>query len=198
MPGTIDFRGDEALLIVDPQVDFCPGGSLAVDEGDQVMPVLSTMAAEFSGAGRPIIVSRDWHPPETRHFDKWPVHCVRSTAGAEFHPALTLPPSTELITKGTETEDDVYSDFEGHSGTGESLEAMLRRLRVRHLYVGGLATDYCVRASVLDARRLGFEVTVIRDAIRAVDLQPGDGDRALQEMQEAGARIVERWPMRPS
>jgi len=194
MSATIEFKGDEALLIVDPQVDFCPGGSLGVAEGDLVMPVLSSLAAEFARAGRPVFASRDWHPLETEHFRKWPVHCVRGTAGAEFHPQLTFPKCTVLISKGSGTTDDGYSAFEGRSGKGRSFEEVLRSVGVRHLYVGGLTTDYCVRASVLDARKQGFEVTVIKDAIRAVDMNPGDGDRALEEMSAAGAHIIQRLP----
>jgi nicotinamidase/pyrazinamidase len=188
-------RGD-ALLIVDPQVDFCPGGALAVEEGDRVMAPLSDLAAEFAAAGRLVFVSRDWHPPRTRHFEKWPVHCVRGTPGAEFHPALRLPEAVTVITKGTREKDDGYSAFEGLSPGGLTFEDELRRHGVTRLHVGGLATDYCVLHSVLDARVREFEVVVHADAVRAVNAKPGDGERALREMEQAGATLASDAPAR--
>ncbi len=180
----------EALVIVDPQVDFCPGGALAVVEGERVMPVLSELAAAFAAAGAPIYVTRDWHPPQTRHFDRWPPHCVQGSHGAEFHPDLHLPPGYILVSTGTKPDEDGYSGFEGRTPAGRPLAEDMRARGVRSLHVGGLATDYCVRATVLEARARGFEVTVHKDAIRAVEVTPGDGERALDEMRRAGARIT--------
>jgi len=183
-----------ALLIVDVQNDFCPGGALAVPEGDRVVPVLNRAAEAAAAEGWPVYASRDWHPPETRHFKDfggpWPRHCVRDTPGAAFHPALRLPPGTIVVTKGEDPGADGYSAFEGRTPEGGGLLEDLQRRGVRHLYVGGLATDYCVKRSVLDARQHGFDVTVLTDAIAAVNVQPGDEERALEEMRQAGARLA--------
>ncbi|MCS7273569.1 MAG: bifunctional nicotinamidase/pyrazinamidase [Fimbriimonadales bacterium] len=185
---------DVALLIVDVQNDFCPGGALAVAEGDQVIPPLNEAAATIAQRGGAVFASRDWHPRQTKHFaefgGKWPVHCVQGTEGAAFHPDLRLPEGTVIISKGTGTEDDGYSAFEGHTEDGKTLDEALRARGIKRLLVGGLATDYCVRASVLDALRHGYEVIVLTDAIRGVNLQPDDSARALQEMQNAGARLM--------
>ena len=183
----------DALLIVDVQNDFCPGGSLAVAQGDGVIPPLNAVAAWMVAHGRPVFASRDWHPRETRHFSEqggpWPVHCVQDTLGAAFHPDLRLPPGTTVVSKGTDRADDGYSAFEGRDAQGVALREDLRAAGVDHLYVGGLATDYCVRASVLAALGEGLRVTVLDDAIAAVEVQPGDGARAIAEMHEAGAEF---------
>ncbi|MCS6924121.1 MAG: bifunctional nicotinamidase/pyrazinamidase [Fimbriimonadales bacterium] len=183
-----------ALLIVDVQNDFCPGGALAVSEGDQVIPPLNAVAEAVAARGGLVLASRDWHPADTKHFaafgGKWPVHCVQNTSGAAFHPALKLPDSAIVISKGTSREDDGYSAFEGRADDGRTLHEVLQARGVQRLLVGGLATDYCVRASVLDALKHGYEVVVLTDAIRGVNLQPDDSERALQEMQAAGARLM--------
>jgi nicotinamidase/pyrazinamidase len=183
-----------ALLIVDVQNDFCPGGALAVRGGDEVVPVINALAARFAEEGRPVLASRDWHPRETAHFvsggGPWPEHCVADTHGAAFHPDLRLPPGTIVITTGTEPDADGYSAYEGRTAAGERLDATLERLGVGRLVVAGLATDYCVKQSVLDARRRGVEVVVVSDAVRGVDLSPGDSARALEEMRAAGATIA--------
>lgn len=189
----IDARAD-ALVLVDVQNDFCPGGSLPVPEGDRVVPVLNRYVARFTDAGAPVFASRDWHPARTRHFQAdggaWPPHCVQSTPGAAFHPGLAVPPGAIVVSKGMDPEEDAYSAFQGTDERGTPFDAALRRRGVRRLFVGGLATDYCVKATVLDARRLGFEVLVLGDAVRAVEVKPGDGARALEEMRAAGARVV--------
>ncbi len=186
---------DTAVLIVDVQNDFCPGGALAVPEGDQVVPVLNRVAAQVAQWGGTVVASRDWHPPTTRHFaaygGKWPVHCVQNTPGAQFHPDLKLPQGAVIISKGTSENDDGYSAFEGRAEDGRSLLEILRERGIKRLIVGGLATDYCVRASVLDALKNGFEVLVLTDAVRGVNLQPDDSERALQEMQAAGATLTD-------
>lgn len=185
---------ETALLIVDVQNDFCPGGALPVPEGDQVVPVLNRAIERFQQGGGLIIASRDWHPARSTHFaaygGKWPVHCVQDTEGAAFHPQLRLPAEAVVVSKGTGENEDGYSAFEARTDDGTPLEDLLREKGVRRLVVGGLATDYCVRASVLGALERGFEVLVLRDAIRGVDVQPGDSERALAEMQQKGAKLV--------
>ena len=177
-----------ALLLVDVQNDFCPGGALAVAEGDQVVVPLNKLIEEFLGRGEPVFRSRDWHPRETKHFTEfggtWPVHCVQNTKGAEFHPDLIDDGRISTISKGMGDEDS-YSAFDG-----TDLALQLRQLGVEEVWVGGLATDYCVKNTVLDALKEGFEVKAVQDAMRAVEVNPGDGERALEEMRAAGARIV--------
>ena len=183
-----------ALLVIDVQNDFCPGGALAVPQGDRVVPALNRHIAEAIGAGSPVYASRDWHPPVTRHFKayggEWPAHCVQGSAGAAFHQELKLPASTIVITKGEDPDRPGYSAFEGKTSDGRSLLDDLRARQVEHLVVGGLATDYCVKHSVLDALRYGFDVRVLEDAIAGVNLRPDDSTRALAEMRAAGARIL--------
>lgn len=184
----------DALLIVDVQNDFCPGGSLAVPEGDRVVPVLNGYVRAFRQRELPVFASRDWHPPETRHFEAgggpWPPHCVAGTAGAELHPDLSLPADATVVSKGTDPTDDGYSAFEAESEEGRGLAESLRERGVRRLFIGGLATDYCVRASVLDAVRSGFEPVLLLDAVRGIDVEPGDQAAALDEMVRAGARTA--------
>ncbi len=197
-----------ALILVDIQNDFLPGGALAVPEGDRIVPLVNRLQRSF-----PLVVAtQDWHPvghgsfaaryPGKKPFDLgqlgglsqvlWPVHCVQATPGAEFAPGLDLTRVERVFPKGTDPEIDSYSGFfdNGHRrGTG--LGDYLRERGVTHVFVVGLATDYCVKFTALDARRLGFEVTLIGDACRGVNLQPGDVDRALGELREAGVRVTE-------
>lgn len=179
-----------AVLVVDVQNDFCPGGALAVADGDRVIPVLNDVLERF--ADRPVYASRDWHPPDTRHFKAfggpWPVHCVAGTRGAELHPDLRLPADAVIVSKGQDRADDGYSAFEGTTPGGRRLPDDLRERGVTDLVVGGLATDYCVRASVLDACRAGLRVTVVTDAIAGISAE--GTARALEEMRDAGARLV--------
>ena len=181
-------RGD-ALLVIDVQNDFVPGGSLAVPRGDEVVPVLNRYIAAFSAAALPIVATRDWHPADHCSFKPqggpWPVHCVAGTPGAEFVRSLALPATATLISKDTERDRNTYSGF-----ADTDLAARLRAMGARRLFVGGLATDYCVLNTVKDALALGFEVKLLDDAIRAVDVQPGDGDRARTEMIRLGAMAI--------
>ena len=181
----------DALIVVDVQNDFCPGGSLAVPNGDAVVPILNEYLSRAAAAGILIFASRDWHPEHTRHFaaegGPWPPHCIQGTPGAEFHPALRLPLSAVVVSKGMSAEDQGYSALEAVLPDGQSLADALRARGVQHVYVGGLATDYCVRATVLDALKEGFTTDVLVDASLPVDVQPGDGERALNEMLVAGA-----------
>ncbi|OLB97409.1 MAG: nicotinamidase [Candidatus Rokubacteria bacterium 13_1_40CM_68_15] len=182
----------DALVVVDVQNDFCPGGSLGVPDGDAVVPVLNAYAALFQAAGAPVFASRDWHPARTKHFQSgggvWLPHCVQGTAGAEFHPGLALPDDATVISKGHDPGEDAYSCFQAETDDGMPFAAALGERGVNRLFVGGLATDYCVKATVLDALKEGFEVVVLEDASRAVDLKPGDGERAMAEIVAAGAR----------
>jgi nicotinamidase/pyrazinamidase len=181
----------DAMLVVDVQNDFCPGGSLAVADGHAIVPVLNQYLARAAVAGMPVFASRDWHPAQTTHFREfgglWPPHCVQGTPGAEFHPDLRLPEGTVVVSKGLNPVDEGYSLFEGKLEDGRDALAALRELGVTHVHVGGLATDYCVRATTLDALATRFDVFLLVDAIRAVEVQPGDGARAIAEMRAAGA-----------
>ncbi|MDP2689122.1 MAG: bifunctional nicotinamidase/pyrazinamidase [Deltaproteobacteria bacterium] len=183
-----------ALLIIDAQNDFCPGGALPVKDGAEVVPVLNRYIELFTAAGFPVYATRDWHPSETRHFKKfggaWPPHCVQGTEGAEFHPGLRLPENAVIISKGEQYDADSYSGFDGHDAEGSPLEDLLRYRGVTHIYAGGLATDYCVRQTVLDALKKGFEVTLLLDAVRGVDVKEGDSERSIEEMIESGARTA--------
>jgi nicotinamidase/pyrazinamidase len=181
-------QSKKALIVVDVQNDFCPGGKLAVAHGDEVVAPLNKLIDEFLERGDPVYKSRDWHPPQTKHFQAhggtWPVHCVQNTPGAEFHPQLKDDPRIRVISKGL-GDTDCYSAFDE-----TDLAAELRDQAVKELVVGGLATDYCVKETVLAGLEEGFKVKAVENAMRAVDLKPGDGERAIQQMREAGAEIV--------
>jgi nicotinamidase/pyrazinamidase len=182
-----------ALILVDVQNDFCPGGSLAVSRGDEVVPVLNRYVKEFADAGLPIIATRDWHPEHTRHFKEggglWPRHCVQGSEGGKFHPALAIDRGVTVVSKGQSPDSDSYSGFEARTNEGILLGEFLHARGVERLFIGGLATDYCVKHTVLDALRCGFKVVVLRDAIRGVNIQPNDSKQALDEMLRAGAEI---------
>ncbi|MDQ4098601.1 MAG: isochorismatase family protein [Actinomycetota bacterium] len=187
------------LIVVDVQNDFAdPNGNLYVNGGEQIMGAVNEQVASAVAAGATVVYTQDWHPPDTPHFEKdggiWPVHCVADTWGAEFHPELSVVSDAEIVRKGVSGEDG-YSAFsvrEPDTGRqhGTGLEDMLWERGVQRVVVVGLATDYCVKETVLDARRCGLAVTVVADGIRSVDLEPGDGERALEEMQGAGAEIA--------
>jgi nicotinamidase/pyrazinamidase len=185
---------NSALLVVDVQNCFCPGGSLPVPEGDAIVPKMNAYIDLFRRARRPIFASRDWHPPETTHFNTrggpWPPHCVQNTPGAEFHPDLALPEDAVVISKGMGAEEDAYSAFQARDDEGRSLTERLRELGVENLYVGGLALDYCVKSSALDAVREGLGVTLLIDATRAVNVNPHDGELAVEELVRAGVEIA--------
>jgi nicotinamidase/pyrazinamidase len=175
-----------ALILVDIQNDFCPGGALAVREGDQVVPVANALIPKF-----PVVVAtQDWHPADHCSFKIWPPHCVQGTPGAELHPKLDRSRVTFSVRKAFTRDADAYSEFSGVDEAGRRLDELLRRRGVKALYVVGLATDYCVRATVLDGLKLGYQVYVITDGIRAVNVKPDDGANALEEMATAGAKLV--------
>jgi nicotinamidase/pyrazinamidase len=186
-----DVLQEAALIVVDIQNDFCAGGSLEVPDGDRVVPLLNEYAVRFATARRPVYASRDWHPEKTRHFHEhggiWPPHCIQGTRGAEFHPDLRLPEATIVVSTGMDPEDEGYSAFPSMLDDGRDLATALRDAGVRRLYIGGLATDYCVKLTVLDAIGAGFEATLLLDASRGVNLQPHDAEQAIEEMVAAGA-----------
>ena len=175
-----------ALIVVDVQNDFCPGGALAVPEGDAVVEPINAMARE----ARFVVATRDWHPADHGSFAErggvWPVHCVAGTPGADLHPGVDRDLIDAVVDKGQAPDQEGYSGFEG-----TSLSQLLRDRGVDAVDVVGLALDYCVKATALDARRAGFEVTVHRGATRAVEVAPGDGERAVEELRAAGVSVVD-------
>lgn len=174
----------KALLIVDVQNDFCPGGALAVNDGDKIVPIINQIENKFDI----VISSQDWHPATTVHFEKWPPHCIAGTFGADFHPNLNTDKIDLKLLKGTGNKDDGYSAFEA---TNVSLIDYLHENQVSELYVCGLATDYCVKATVLDAIKNGFHSYVITDAVAAVNIEKGDDKKALNEMYLNGCTLIE-------
>jgi len=183
----IEPTAGDALIIVDVQQDFLPGGALPVDGGDRIIPVLNRYIERFRRLGLPIVATRDWHPPNHCSFltqgGPWPPHCVAGTPGARFSETLQLPQDTIIISKASDPEQEAYSGFQ-HT----DLESRLRRMGVKRLFIGGLATDYCVLNTVREALARGFEVFLLTDAIRAVNASPGDEQKALQEMQRLGVQ----------
>jgi nicotinamidase/pyrazinamidase len=175
----------KALLIIDFQNDFTSGGALAVPDGDAIAEPVKRLAEHFDV----IAATRDWHPPDHASFEAqggpWPVHCVRGTHGAKFHPAMRGIKLDAVFDVGQGRDDEGYSGFEN-----SDLARVMREHDVDEVYVCGLATDYCVRASTIDACREGFDVTVVKDAVRAVEVNEGDGERAFQDMREAGAEVA--------
>jgi len=178
-----------ALVVVDVQRDFCPGGALPVKEGDELVPRINRVIMTFEHDPLPVFFTRDWHPPNHMSFKSqggiWPLHCVQGSAGAEFHPALRIPIKSIVISKAEDPQFEAYSGFQG-----TDLATRLNELGVDKIFLCGLTTDYCVKESAIDARHAGFEVEVIQDCIGAVDASPGDGKKAISEMQKAGARIT--------
>lgn len=183
-------RTGDALIVVDVQRDFLSGGSLAVPDGDAVVPVLNQYLRHFAAAGLPTIATRDWHPADHCSFvaegGTWPAHCVQDSPGAEFAQALQLPDDTVLISKGTKNDAEAYSGFDS-----TDLARHLNDVKVTRVFIGGLATDYCVLATVRDAISAGFDVVILRDAVRAVNVEAGDGEKAIDEMRALGASLIE-------
>ncbi|OAI30811.1 nicotinamidase [Methylosinus sp. R-45379] len=184
----IGLRSTDALLIVDLQLDFFSGGKLAVPKAEEILPVVNEVIDEARRSGTQIIVSRDWHPPDHVSFaaqgGEWPQHCVRGSRGAEFHPELRLPPGALFVSKAKRAEREQYSDFDG-----TSLAEELRRRAIDRIFVVGLAEDFCVKCSAIDAARLGFETHVLRAATRPVTREGGEKARA--EMRAAGVTVIE-------
>lgn len=179
----------DALLVVDVQNDFMPGGALGVKGGDEIIAPVNRVIDRWISAGLPVFLTRDWHPADHCSFaargGPWPAHCVAGSPGAEFFPALHIPAQVGIVSKATRRSEEAYSAFHG---TG--LADRLRVAGIQRVFIAGLATDYCVRASTADAMRDGFKVAVLQDAVRAVDVTPGDGARALAEMRATGAEMI--------
>ncbi len=176
----------DAIIIVDVQRDFCPGGALPVPQGDQVVPIINEYINQFTAMNARIFATRDWHPPNHVSFKTqggpWPPHCIRESEGAKFHPDLELPEDTVVISKAMDPAKESYSGFDGTKLADE-----LGKNEVKRIFVGGLATDYCVKSTVLDGIKLGFETVLLVDAIRGINVAPGDADKAVEEMVAAGA-----------
>jgi nicotinamidase/pyrazinamidase len=184
----------KALIVVDVQRDFCPGGALPAASGHRILPALNRHITEAHAMGMPVYASRDWHPVVTKHFKayggEWPPHCIQGSAGAEFHPDLMLPADAIVISKGEDPERPGYSAFDGRTAEGASLLADLQHRHIDSVFVAGLTTEYCVKQTVLDARHAGLRVTVLVDAIGSIDQHPGDADRALADMANGGAELT--------
>lgn len=189
-PSVDGIAAGDALLVVDLQHDFLPGGALGVAHGDATIAPINRLIELFTSRGLPVFASRDWHPRDHCSFRErggpWPVHCVAGSPGAAFTDAVHWPADVTVVSKATERDREAYSALDG-TGLREQLQAR----GVRRLFVAGLATDYCVRATAADALALGLEVVVVRDAVAAVDVQPGDGERALAEIRSRGGAVVE-------
>ena len=185
---TVTIGKTTALIVVDVQRDFCPGGALPVPGGDKIVPVMNEYIKRFSAAHAPIIFTRDWHPLDHSSFKSqggpWPPHCIQNTEGAKFHPSLLIPPEAEVVSKA-DKRDEAYSFFQG-----TKLAQTLHRRGIETLLVGGLATDYCVKETVLDGLKEKFEVYHLDDASRGVNVNPGDSDRALQVMVARGSKRI--------
>ena len=183
-----------ALLIVDLQNDFCPEGALPVKDGDKIVSLVNDLISIAVGRDIPIFASRDWHPAKTTHFNtyggKWPPHCIQMTGGAEFHPNLQLPNNAIIISKGTKENEDAYSAFDGTDKNGLSFLSVLVKKSVKKIFICGLALDYCVKASALDARKLEFEVVVFENATKGVDINPSGSWYTKVEMWNAGVKIM--------
>jgi nicotinamidase/pyrazinamidase len=188
------FMGKEflhsALIVVDIQNDFCPGGALAVPEGDEVVEVVNSLMSVFPF----VVATQDWHPTNHISFKEqggiWPPHCIQNTHGAELHPALNQKAINLYFHKAINASQDSYSGFEGIDANGRLLEDALKAEHIHTVYITGLATDYCVKETALDALKKGFEVFLVTNAIRAVNVNKGDGEKALQELQQSGAYVI--------
>jgi nicotinamidase/pyrazinamidase len=172
-----------ALLLVDVQKDFCPGGALPASNGNKIIPVINQLMDQFDY----VIASKDWHPQKSIHFEKWPVHCVKNTEGAEFPTELQFEKINQVFLKGTANMDDGYNAFDA---TNISLMEWLKKHQVDTLYLCGIATEYCVNETAKGALRNGFKTYIITDAIAEIDSQPGDGKKALQALKEKGAHLL--------
>lgn len=185
----IQLTAGDALVVVDVQKDFLPGGNLAVPGGDAIIPILNNAIALFQQLELPIIATRDWHPPDHCSFlaqgGSWSPHCIAGTAGAEFATELQLPGTAHIISKATTPNAEAYSGFDG-----TPLQELLQTLKVKRVFIGGLATEYCVRNTAFDALQFGYTVFILIEAVMAIDLQPGDGQHAMAEMVRLGAATI--------
>lgn len=184
-------KANKALLVVDIQNDFCPGGALSVREGDQIIPVVNKYVSLFLKKHLQVFVSRDWHPEDTKHFREsggpWPAHCVRNTEGAEFHPDFHVPEQAIILSKGTSPELDGYSVFEAQDSQKKPFIELLKEMDIDELYIAGIATDYCVKWTSLDAIKNNFIVHVLVDAIKGVD--QADSERTIHEIVAKNGKL---------
>ena len=187
-------KSKKALLVVDVQNDFCPGGALGIPEGDKIIPNINKYIKIFAKKKYPILVTRDWHPVRTKHFKDfggvWPVHCIQNSKGAEFNLKLKLAKNMIFLYKGMDPEKDSYSAFHAEDDKGVGLLKLLKLLGTQEIYIAGLATDYCVKFSTHDCLKHGFKVKILMDAIKGVDLKPRDSDRAIKRMVKEGAKKI--------
>jgi len=187
-------KAKKALLVVDIQKDFCPGGALSVAEGDEIIPNLNRYIEIFLDKKLPVFITRDLHPKDTKHFKRfggvWPEHCVEGTEGAEFHPDLKVAPGPVVISKGMDPEEDSYSAFQAADSKGTGFSELLKGYGVGEIFVGGIATDFCVKYTALDALEAGLKVTILTDAIKGVNLKPPDSAEAIKEMAGKGAMKI--------
>ncbi len=186
---TLEIGKNDAIIIADIQNDFLPGGALPIKESDQIVPILNDYAKIFKVANSRIFASKDWHPPNHVSFiaqgGPWPPHCLQNSKGADFSPNLKLPKETQIVLKATDPNKEAYSVFDG-----TDLEEQLKAKGVTRIFIGGLATDYCIVNSVIDARKLGLATFVLEDATCGIDLKPGDVNQAFRIMQASGARLI--------
>lgn len=193
----VSLSSSDALIVVDVQNDFCPGGALPAPEGDKVVPPLNAYIEAFHEEGSPIAASRDWHPEDHMSFRKeggpWPPHCIQGSQGAAYHQDLEIPEATHHVKKGTDPNAEDYSAFLGHP----DLATFLEENDVDRVFVGGLTTEYCVKRTVLDALEEGYDVFVLQDAIKGVNVEHGDAEEALDEMRNAGASLITRADVQP-
>ncbi len=184
----------KALLIVDVQNDFCPGGALGVPEGDKIVPAINKYIKIFTKKKLPIFASRDWHPIRTKHFKDfggvWPVHCLQNSRGAAFHSKLKLPKEAIQLYKGMDSQIDSYSAFQAEDISGVSFLKLLHMLGIKELYIGGLATDYCVKYTAIDALKHGFKVKILLDAVKGVNLKTNDSTEAIKKITKMGAKKI--------
>lgn len=185
----VKVRPFDSLIIVDMQNDFMPGGALPVPKGDEIVNIINEYISVFSRSNAFIVATRDWHPPNHISFNTvggpWPPHCIQGTWGAEFHPNLALPTNTLIVSKATKPDKEAYSGFED-----TDLDVVLRERGIKRLFICGVATDYCVKATALDGLRLGFQVFLLADAVRGVNIPPGSEERSINEMLNEGAVII--------
>lgn len=195
----LKIRHTDGIVVVDVQMDFCPGGALGVSGGDEIIGTINWYTSRLAKIGGLVVFSRDWHPPEHMSFTDsggpWPRHCVKGTPGAQLHRNLFIPRCSVVVDKATDPEKDAYSAFDGTDAQGRSLETLIRDANVKRLFICGLATDYCVKATTIDAlkkkRAMGVkQVRLIVNAIRAVNINPDDGEKAIAVMKNAGAILT--------
>jgi len=184
----------DALSVTDMQLDFLPGGALAVPGGDRLIPVMNRVVELFHSRKRPVFFTRDWHPRDHVSFKErggqWPPHCVENTPGAAFHPNLKIPEGAVILSKADRRDVEEYSTLYARDAEGNTEKELLEKSGTRRLFVGGLATDYCVLNTVIEACRAGIDTYVLTDAVSAVDVNPGDGEKALEKMRKIGAKLI--------